>query len=173
MLERSLQSFFDAVRANQTANSKKFSDWNSIIERIDSCFVRAGQALRDPNPLMCGVLLNRSQYAFKTASGMTLAGQVVEVFPILRSTLEYAGYCLLLHETPELQSVFALRHRSPKDKRKQRDAFNIGAVKVAIRRRDTYLAEVFIENYERSIDFGGHPNPHGVFSAMIPLREGR
>jgi hypothetical protein len=92
---------------------------------------------------MSGVLLNRSQYAFKTASGMALAGQVVEVFPILRSVLEYAGYCLVLRETPELQSVFVLRHPGPNEKKKkQKDTFNIGAVKVAIRRRDSGLADV-------------------------------
>jgi hypothetical protein len=170
--DRSLQSFFDAVRTNQVANSKKFPDWNSIIERIDSCFVHAGQALHDPKPLMSGVLLNRCQYAFKAASALALAGQVVEVFPILRSVLEYAGYCLLLPETPELQSVFILRHRSPKEKQRQKDNFKIGSVKAALRRRDPNLADIFIEFYERSIDFGAHPNPHAVYSAMVPVDEG-
>jgi hypothetical protein len=42
----------------------------------------------------------------------------------------------------------------PKEKNTQKGAFNIGAVKVAVRRRDTTLADVFVENYERSIDFG-------------------
>jgi hypothetical protein len=158
MTERSLWSFFNAARTNQRVNSENFPDWTSIIERIDSCFVRAGQSLHDPKPLMSAVLLNRCQYAFKTASGLALAGQVVEVFPILRSVLEYAGYCLLLHESPELESVFVLRHMSPKEKKKQKEAFNIGAVKVAVRRRNTDLADVFVENYERSIDFGAHPN---------------
>jgi hypothetical protein len=153
-------------------NSENFPDWTSIIERIHSCFVRAGQSLHDPKPLMSAVLLNRCQYAFKTASGLALAGQVVEVFPILRSVLEYAGYGLLLHESPELESVFVLRHLSPKEKKKQKDAFNIGAVKVAVRRRNTNLADVFVENYERTIDFGAHPNPRGVFSAMVPVDEG-
>jgi hypothetical protein len=83
---------------------------------------------------MSGVLLNRCQYAFKAASALALAGQVVEVFPILRSVLEYAGYCLLLRETPELQSVFILRHRSPKEKQRQKDNFKIGSVKAALRR---------------------------------------
>ena len=172
MTERSLQSFFDAVRTNQRVNSENFPDWTSIIERIDSCFVRAGQSLHDPKPLMSAVLLNRCQYAFKTASGLALAGQGVEVFPILRSVLEYAGYCLLLSERPELEPVFVLRHRSPREKKKQKEVFTFGAVKVAVRQRDTKLADILVENYERSIDFGAHPNPHAVFSTTIPLDEG-
>jgi hypothetical protein len=170
--ERSLQSFFDAVRTNQRANSETFPDWTSIIERIDSCLVRAGEGLRDPRPLMSRVLLNRCQYAFKTTAGMALAGQVVEAFVMQRSVLEYAGYALLICKSPELESVFVLRHHSPKEKQRQKDAFKIGPVKVAIRQCDTKLADEFVRLYERSIDFGAHPNPNAVFSAMVSLDEG-
>jgi hypothetical protein len=170
--KRSLQSFFDAVRTNQRVNGKNFPDWTSIIERIDSCFVAAGKSSKDPKPLMSGLLLNRSQYAFKAASGMALAGQIAEVFPMLRSVLEYAGYCLLLRETPDLESVFIGRHFSAELKQKQRRVFTIEKVKAAVRRRDTKLADIFDENYERSIDFGAHPNPNAVFSSTIPLYEG-
>src|SRR5271166_5388388 len=122
--KRSLEDFFDALRRNQRANRTNFPQWYAIIERVDDCFVRVGKNLVNPEPPMTGVLLLRCQYAFKTAAGMALAGQVVEVFPILRSILEYAGYCLLLRKRPELQSVFVLRHRSPNEKKKQKDAFN-------------------------------------------------
>ena len=43
---------------------------------------------------MTGVVLLRSQYAYKAAAGMALAGQVAEAFVIMRSCLEYAGYAL-------------------------------------------------------------------------------
>jgi hypothetical protein len=169
--EKSLQSFFDAVRTNQRANSKIFPDWTSIIERIDRCFVRAGQSLHDPKPLMSGLLLDRCPYAFKTASGMALAGQVVEVFPILRSVLEYAGYCLLLCKTPELQRVFIFRHASDAEMKAQKRAFTIKAVREVVTRHDARLAVLYADLYQRTIDFGAHPNPHAIFSAMAPLDE--
>ena len=50
----------------------------------------------------------------------------------------------------------------------QRDAFTIGRVKVAVRRCDTTLADHFVDDYERSINFGGHPNPHAALSAIVP-----
>jgi hypothetical protein len=50
----------------------------------------------------------------------------------------------------------------------QKEAFRVGAVKVAVRRCDTILADIFVEDYERSIDFGGHPNPHAALSAIVP-----
>ena len=115
----------------------------------------------------------RCQYAFKTAAGMALAGQVVETFVMQRSVLEYAGYALLIRKTPSLESVFLGRHANPKAMKTQRDAFTIGPVKVAVRRCDTTLADHFVDDYERSINFGGHPNPHAALSAIVPdEREG-
>jgi hypothetical protein len=159
MTDRSLQSFFDMAQANQKASRANFADWYDILERMDGCFVRAGKNLINPKPVMPGNLLLRCQYAFKTAAGMALAGQVVEVFVMLRSVLEYAGYGLRIFEKPELDGVFVLRQIGPSEKKAQREALKISAVQAAIGRHDSKLAEVFDENYQRSIDFGAHPNP--------------
>ena len=53
----------------------------------------------------------------------------------------------------------------------QKDAFKISAVRSAIARRDQALANHFDCFYQRSIDFGGHPNPHATFTAAL-LDEG-
>ena len=96
MTERSLQGFFDTLRSAQQANRAIFADWYDIIERIDRCFVRVGENLINPKPVMTGNLLLRCKYAFRTAAGMALAGQIVEAFVMQRSVLEYAGYCLVI-----------------------------------------------------------------------------
>ena len=100
MKEHSLQSFLDMLHSTQNANRVNFPNWYEIVERIDDCFVRAGKNLINPKPVMTGNLLLRCQYAFKTAAGMALAGQVVEAFVMQRSVLEYAGYALMICETP-------------------------------------------------------------------------
>lgn len=166
MGDDTLQKFFDMVRSNQQANRINFSQWYAIIEKIDECFARAGKNLVNPKPVMTGVLLLRCQYAFKAAAGLALAGQVVEVFAILRSVLEYAAYCLTIFETPALESVFLSRHHGVNEMKAQRDAFKVSAVRETICRHDAKLAEIFDDLYQRSIDFGGHPNPHGSFSAL-------
>jgi hypothetical protein len=99
---------------------------------------------------------------------MALAGQIVEAFVMQRSVLEYTGYCLVICKTPSLEGVFLGRHISAKAMKAQKEAFSIGAVKVAVRRCDTTLADILVEDYERSINFGGHPNPHGALSATAP-----
>ena len=167
MTERSLQEFFDTLHSTQQANRAKFPVWYDIIERIDRCFVRAGKNLVKLQSPMTGAFLLRCQYAFKTAAGMALAGQVVEAFVMQRSLLEYAGYALLICKTPSLEGVFLGRHANTKAMKTQREAFKIGPVKVAVRRCDTMLADIFVEDYEQSINFGGHPNPHGALSAIV------
>jgi hypothetical protein len=167
MTDYSLQNFLDLVNANQNANRVNFPAWYESIARIDDCFVRVGKNLINPKPVMTGNLLLRCQFAFKTAAGMALAGQVVEAFVMQRSVLEYAGYCLSIFEKPDLETVFLARHTGEEEKKKQRAAFQIGFVKAAIQRFDAKLANIFDENYQRSIDFGGHPNPHASFSAAV------
>jgi hypothetical protein len=123
MTKRSLQHFFDMLCSAQQANRAKFPVWCGILERMDSCFVTAGKSLINPKPVMPGNLLLRCQYAFKTAVGMALAGQVVEVFVMQRSVLEYAGYGLRIFERPELDGVFVLRHIGPDEQKAQKEAF--------------------------------------------------
>jgi hypothetical protein len=165
MAKRTLEDFFEALRTNQRANQKIYPESYAIIARIDACFVRAGENLINPKPEIAGILLLRCQHAFKAAAAMALAGQAADVFPVLRSVLEYAGYCLLIAETPSLESVFILRHADEAAMKEQRDAFQIKAVKGAVSRHCTAaLTTLYDDLYQRTIDFGAHPNPHAVLS---------
>ena len=167
MTERTLQKFFDTVHANQMANSVNYPQWYEVIELIDDCFARAGANLLNPKPFVTIALLGRCQCAYKTAAGLALSGQVVETFVMLRSVLEYAGYCLTIYEKPALQSVFLGRHASEREMKAQKLAFKIGAVRAAIGRLDAKLADAFDQLYQRSIDFGGHPNPYGSMTPTV------
>jgi len=64
MTERSLQDFFDTLRSAQQATRAKFPVWYDIIERIDRCFVRAGENLINPKPVVTGTAYNDRGLAF-------------------------------------------------------------------------------------------------------------
>ncbi len=144
----------------------KLSRPNDLLRRVNVCLATAGQNMTNPKPVMCGVLFQRCQYAYKAAAGMALSGQAVEAFVMLRSCLEYAGYPLAIFKDPNLEIVFSNRHVSPADMAAQKQAFRISEIKKIIETFDPALAKVFNDLYDRSIDFGGHPNPHTTFSAM-------
>jgi hypothetical protein len=161
-----LVPFLEVVASNQKASIQKFPAMYDLVRRVNICLSTAGKNLVNPKPVMCAVLFLRCQYAYKAAAGMALSGQAVEAFVMARSCLEYAGYSLAIFNNPTLEVVFANRHVSAADKEAQKQAFRISEVKKVIEAFDPKLAKIFGDLYERSIDFGGHPNPHGTFSAM-------
>jgi len=161
-----LSPFLERVAANQKANIAKFPAPYQLLRRVDTCLSTAGKNLINPNPVLAGLMLLRCQYAYKAAAGMALSGQVVEAFVMMRSCLEYAGYALAIFQDPALQTVFMVRHASAEGMSAQKRKFRIGKIRSIIASFDTRLAEVFQTFYERSVDFGGHPNPHGIMSAI-------
>jgi hypothetical protein len=161
-----LITFLELVASNQKANVAKFHAPYDLIRRVNICLSTAGKHLTNPKPVMAGVLFLRCQYAYKAAAGMALAGQVVETFVMMRSCLEYAGYALAMFHDPSLESAFMSRHLSVREMQVQKQKFRISEIKNVIVVFDAKLAEVFTDLYERSIDFGGHPNPHAAMSAV-------
>lgn len=162
-----LSRFLDMVHSNQQANRVNFAPAYETILRIDAALLKAGKNLVNPQPVMAGILLLRCQYAYKAAAGMALAGQVVETFAMMRSALEYAGYALVIFENRTLEEVFINRHQGEAEMKTQKEKFRISEVRAAIARFDQKLSENFDTFYQRTIDFGGHPNPHATFSAML------
>src|SRR5262249_16604224 len=153
-------------RCGRTKNeSRPLRHWFKIIELVADCFVRACEASTAHEHLMVDLLLDRSHYAFKAAAAMALARQVVEVFPMLRSVLEHAGYALVIHETPTLKGVFSSRHDGASELAASKRKFTIKAVREAIACHDTKLAQLYADFYQRTIDFGGHPNPIAIYSS--------
>ncbi len=102
---------------------------------------------------------------------MALSGQAAESFVMMRSCLEYAGYALAIFNEPGLENVFTNRHVSSADMQAQKQSFRISEIKKVIEAFDPKLADLFQIFYDRSIDFGGHPNPHATFSTMEVLSD--
>ena len=153
-----------SARAREQIEKSSRSDMRLSFEQTAVSSAR-GAISFNPQPVMTGPLLLRCQYAFKAAAAMALAGQAADVFPVLRSVLEYAGYCLLIFETPSLEGVYILRHADGAAMKEQRDAFQIRAIKGTVSRHcSTALTTLFEDLYQRTIDFGAHPNPNAVFS---------
>jgi hypothetical protein len=103
---------------------------------------------------------------------MTLAGQVPESFVMMRSCLEYAGYALAIfadprpENAPSREEVFVNRHIDDASMKAQKKEFQIGNIHKTIAAFDQSVANIFQFLYNRSIDYGGHPNPNGLLSAM-------
>lgn len=164
--DKSLAHFFERIHQNREGNQQRFPERYRIIRQVDDCFVEAGKHLTDAKPIFTGPMYLRSQYAYKTAAGMTLAGQFPESFVMMRSCLEYAGWALLIFADPRLEEVFVNRHVDDASKKAQRRQFEMTNVMAKIASFDQTLSDICKDLYGRCIDFGGHPNPHGMLGTM-------
>jgi hypothetical protein len=170
--DNSLNRFLEVLPQNQLANRARFPNQYQIIQRIDHCFVTLGKHLSYLKPVLVGPLFLWFQYSYKTAAGMSLAGQVAESFVMMRSCLEYAGYALAIFADqcreciPTREEVFVNRNVDDESLKAQKAEFQVGRIRTIILNYDQKLAANFKLLYDRSIEYGGHPNPYGVLSAM-------
>jgi len=164
--DKSLAHFLETIHRNQQAIQDQFSERYRSIQQVDDCFAAAGEHLGDVQPIFTGPMFLRSHYAYKTSAGMTLAGQFCESFVLMRSCLEYAGYAVRLFTAPGLEKVFLNRHADKASKNALRKQFEISTITNAIAGFDKKLSDIFKDMYDRSIDFGGHPNPHAMLGSI-------
>lgn len=108
--DKSLAHFFETIHRNQQGNRDRFPKRYRLIQRVDDCFTGIKIHIGDAQPTFTGPMFLRSQYAYKAAAGMALAGQFSESFVLMRSCLEYAGYAILIFTSPHLEEVFLNRH---------------------------------------------------------------
>jgi hypothetical protein len=103
------------------------------------------------------LLMLRSFSNFRAAAMMCLS-LPTDSYPIQRACLESAGYANLIAAQTELSALWLKRDEDPQAKSR----FTNRAVREAIEARDQRLGAIYQDLYERTIDFGAHPNEKSV-----------
>jgi hypothetical protein len=161
-----LSDFLEAVRSQQFATfANDLGGFYSVLREVDLCFVTITENLTNPKNLLAAVLLVRSHAAYRAACATGMGTQLPETLVLLRSCLEYAAYGLHLNANPPLAETWLKRHDDTAARRAMKKAFLGVEVEQTIEATDKELARIYKELYERTIDFGGHPNLRGVVSS--------
>jgi hypothetical protein len=164
----------ELAHRNRFATFVQKKDGYHRLSRIDAAFVTAGKDWLNPKETVPAFLLFRSHAAFRAACEHALAGQVADVFPQVRASMEYAGYALHIHKNPGYEEIWLRRHDNAASLKAVKTAFQIAKVSETIRVANVEIGSVFNELYQRAIDFGGHPNEMSVTSNVsIKQRPGR
>jgi len=143
-----------------------------VLVTIDSVFRGIGENLDNPHNILVPAFLHRSHSAFLASCRLAMSGQAVDTFPPLRSCLEYALYALHIYDNPAFAEVWLRRHDDDESIRETRRLFQHRRVMESLRARDVPLHDNLSELYERTIDFGGHPNERAVSSSSVMRKEG-
>ncbi len=138
---------------------------NVLIE-VDAVFHQAGENLRNPPDFLGAMLLLRSHSAYRAATRLAMSGETPETFPLLRASLEYALYAVHINRNPGHGEIWLRRHDDDAARSRAKRTFQHVAVMQTLERTDATLAGQVKNLYERSIDFGAHPNERAMTGSM-------
>jgi hypothetical protein len=119
-------------------------------------------------PLM---MFFRAHSAFRAACSLGMSGMTVEGMAVLRLCLEFAAYACFLNENPRLAQVWWDRDLSKDNVQKMRDEFTAGKVKRAVKSIDERLGDIYEQLYDRTIQWGGHPNEKTVTQGLALIEK--
>ena len=133
---------------------------------IDACFDRCAGHFTSTKRLVPFMLFVRSHAAFRGACENAMAGQATECFRHIRGCLENAAYALRIASSDDLAAVWLSRHEDPQSDSAMRKAFQMAELRKPIKKLDVRCAEVFDLLYQRSVDYGAHPNERSVTGSL-------
>ncbi len=166
-----LSAFLQQAFRNSLATFVQKNPGFELLSRIDRSFLRIGENLVNPPDILGAVLLLRSHSAYRAACRLTVSGQVTDTFPQLRACLEYALYALRINQNGALAEAWLRRHDDDASHRTVRREFQHVTVMQTLEAVDPDLHRIIAALYERTIDFGAHPNERAVTGSMVMERE--
>jgi hypothetical protein len=166
-----LSKFLEETHQNQYGAFHNKKHEVGLLIAIDDLFVRVSKNWLNPPSEIEAMLFLRCHAAFRAAAGEAMAGQVIESYRQCRGILENAAYAVHIHHSPALERVWLDRHLGEDNMKASRRAFNHDKVVASVTAANMHAANRFEELYQRTIDFGGHPNERSVTGSMKITKE--
>jgi hypothetical protein len=166
-----LSKFWETARSNQFGT---FVNKRRIYDRlvaIDRAFVEVSKKWTNPQSELAAMLFLRCHSAFRAATGHAAAGQAVKSYIMSRAELEFAAYALHIYRNSDLGMVWLNRHQDEASMQAARNAFSHRKIQATITAANRHAGARFEELYQRTIDFGGHPNERSVTGNISMLEE--
>ncbi len=161
-----ITKFIDAARTNEFAT---FANLKSDVARfadIDLAYRKAINGLNHSKDWFTSFFVLRSHSNFLAACRLSWSGQIPESYVVLRSCLENALYGLYLARHLNSQETWLRRHDDEAGKRKVKNEFKIRTLlgfATTVDRKEGSIARTL---YERTIDFGAHPNELALMQTL-------
>ena len=169
-----LTRYLDDARGNQFATfANKRSEVIDLIA-IDGMFRKLLDGALNPRPFVPMTFLLRAHSAYLSAVGAVMAGQAYEAQALLRVCLEQGAYAHYIGDDKTRYELWMNRHDSPAAMKAVRDEFTHGKVSRQITDADAKLGGIYKTLYDRTIDYGAHPNEMGtsLSSKTVDMEDG-
>lgn len=161
-----LSGFIETARRNTFATFVQARPVWDRLSRIDGLFRRAIEAMNNSRAWFAGFFMLRSHASYLGGVRLSVSGQLPEAYMVMRGCLENALYGLFLHENPGLRLVWLRRHEDNASRRRVREEFRIGPILDLLEAKDATTGRAARYLYERTIDYGAHPNEMALLSVL-------
>jgi hypothetical protein len=166
-----LTKFLQETHQQQYASFHNKKDAVGRLVAIDELFVRVSKKWLNPPSEVEAMLLLRCHAAFRAAAGEAMAGQAVECYRQCRGMLENAAYAVHIRRNPSLATVWLNRHQDEAGMKASKQAFQHIHVAASVIAANRDAGKRFEDLYQRTIDWGGHPNERSVTGNMKMIEE--
>ncbi len=157
-----LTQFLQLTHQQQYATFHNKRDVTARLIALDELFFRVSDGWLNPQSEIAALLLLRCHASLRAAAGEAMAGQVVESYRQSRGMMENAAYAVRIHREPKLGEIWLNRHANEAGMKAAKAAFMHVNVLKAVKAANQHAGDRFEKLYQRSIDFGGHPNERSV-----------
>jgi len=167
-----LSSFFKDAEFNDRASSLNLPKVYALLKQVHSTFQRVEEAVEKDHReelLIPRFLIIRTRSSFLAAIRLAMSGQLSESYAIFRVAIEQAWYALHIAkdpQPPERSQVWLCRNHNDASKAKCKNEFTVQKVRSTHEALDAITAKILHQLYERTIDFGAHPNQMGLLASM-------
>lgn len=157
-----LGSFIEDAQHNTIATFANLrKQYNSLAE-IDRLYSEMIENLNQSSEFVTGFFLFRTHSSFRGAVRLSLSGQVTESYMVLRACLESALYGLYVSGDTNRQEIWLRRHDDDASRQRCKSEFTVRNVLNHLQTVDGKTHDITKGLYERTIDYGGHPNERAV-----------
>lgn len=164
--EDSLSEFIKVAYENSFASFVKLKPQYKRLKGIDRMYRVLVDNLHNTQEWFAGFFVLRTHSSFLGGARLTLSGQIAEAFMVMRGCLENALYGLYLSRHPDSRETWLRRHENEEVYKKVRNEFRIRRLLDFLEEVDIDIYQVTNTLYERTIDFGAHPNERALSSSL-------
>ncbi len=141
------------------------------ITEIDTLYRRFIENLNHTRDWFSAFFVLRAHSAYLAACRLTVSGQIPESYMVQRGCLENALYGFHIATRPELREIWLRRHDNEASMRAVKQEFKIGTIFNRLVLTNAKVAEVAKTLYDRTIDYGAHPNEQALMQVLHMERD--
>jgi len=167
-----LSEFLDAARHNTIATFVNCSDEYNTLKNIHEIFSYAKDNLNHTPEWFTNFFFLKSHSAYLGGVRFSISGQCSEAYMVLRGCIESALYGLYLSRNKNSHETWLNRHISEKSLKLVKDEFKIVNLFAVLKTADLETHNAAKILYDRTIDFGAHPNELALTSLLRKKEEG-